>query len=709
MVIAMNIRLDQNLIENYQTEGLNFLKRITARWQGINKNWQLEICAINKNKKIKSSLFLATLEGLNAAIAQAKSWNEQGFNIYFCPNPVRAETKLYSGKRSSDKDIVAAFYNFVDADSQASAQTVFEDQNFFCFKVTTGSVPFRRLHGYAELKEPIIFIHDQALDQSAKAVADWRAEQQKLINKFHSDPVIKNTSRLMRLPGFLSYAKDETRKDEFVTWSLQNTNLVDKDFFTHPLDHIDQKKSQSIKIRDVLNLDYHARTDAMIDEMLEASKITGNWHINMRNVTASLVGRGWSDFEITRKCAQFCNLGATDPDLLKLISTARDKGWGQKNNITDSFKTGKADTQNNKFPLVRASDLVSKEPEFVVEGILETDSLAQIFGDPQCGKSFIGIDIAACVATGTPFHGRQVKKGSVIFVAGEGHSGLRRRLSAWEKHNNVSINGVSLFISKMPAQFLEEQSALSVQIAIDEIVSREGKPELIIIDTVARNFGPGDENATQDMGRFVAALDHLKVRYACTVLLIHHSGHSDKNRGRGATALKAALDAEFKAEKHGETITLKNTKMKDSAPPENISWRLKSVDIGANSDGEIITSAVLVSNHENNLPKIKPLSQSEEFALNNFVQACFKYGRLDDQGNFAGLPLEMWRKHYYSQSTLDNADSKNTAFARARKSLQNRGEISVLDDVYFPSGSNAEKLRRQFAQALISKNDEVLG
>ena len=69
----------------------------------------------------------------------------------------------------------------------------------------------------------------------------------------------------------------------------------------------------------------------------------------------------------------------------------------------------------------------------------------------------------------------------------------------------------------------------------------------------------------------------------------------------------------------------------------------------------------------------------------------------------------MWRKHYYSQSTLDNADSKNTAFARARKSLQNRGEISVLDDVYFPSGSNAEKLRRQFAQALISKNDEVLG
>ena len=52
------------------------------------------------------------------------------------------------------------------------------------------------------------------------------------------------------------------------------------------------------------------------------------------------------------------------------------------------------------------------------------------------------------------------------------------------------------------------------------------------------------ENSTQDMSRFVAACDAVRRRYGCTMLIIHHSGHGDKGRARGAIALKAALDAE---------------------------------------------------------------------------------------------------------------------------------------------------------------------
>ncbi|MGE4612193.1 MAG: AAA family ATPase [Paracoccaceae bacterium] len=53
-----------------------------------------------------------------------------------------------------------------------------------------------------------------------------------------------------------------------------------------------------------------------------------------------------------------------------------------------------------QFTFIRASDLEFKEPEFIVEGLIETDSLALVFGEPACGKSFLALDIGACISTG---------------------------------------------------------------------------------------------------------------------------------------------------------------------------------------------------------------------------------------------------------------------------------------------------------------------
>ena len=62
----------------------------------------------------------------------------------------------------------------------------------------------------------------------------------------------------------------------------------------------------------------------------------------------------------------------------------------------------------------------------------------------------------------------------------------------------------------------------------------EGLPVLIVVDTLARNFRGGDENQTADLNQFVAMMDDLKARYAsCTILIVHHTGHGDKQRGRG--------------------------------------------------------------------------------------------------------------------------------------------------------------------------------
>ena len=70
------------------------------------------------------------------------------------------------------------------------------------------------------------------------------------------------------------------------------------------------------------------------------------------------------------------------------------------------------------------------------------------------------------------------------------------------------------------------------------------------------------------MSEFIVAVDKLINRYDASVLLIHHSGHSDQSRGRGNSALKAAVDAEYRVTKSDRFLYLNCTKMKDSEKEE---------------------------------------------------------------------------------------------------------------------------------------------
>lgn len=249
--------------------------------------------------------------------------------------------------------------------------------------------------------------------------------------------------------------------------------------------------------------------------------------------------------------------------------------------------------RRSSFEFVRVGELEHREPDWLVDDLIEAASLALIFGDPGSGKSFVAIDLAACVATGTPFHGRAVAKGGVFYIAGEGHSGLRRRFTAWEQGAGLSLNEAPLFTSKGPANFLDADSAERVAQAV-EALATGCPPRLIIVDTLARNFGDGDENSTKDMNAFVAAMDELRGAYPdATVLIVHHSGHGDKSRARGAMALKGALDAEYQISKKGDLVSLISSKMKEAAPPPLVTFQLVPVELGTDRKGQPFGSARL--------------------------------------------------------------------------------------------------------------------
>lgn len=219
------------------------------------------------------------------------------------------------------------------------------------------------------------------------------------------------------------------------------------------------------------------------------------------------------------------------------------------------------------------------------------------------------MDLAASIATGKSWMGKEVKKGGVFYIAGEGHNGLSRRLKAWSEYHELVVE--DLYISKQPAQFMDESHAKIVAEAIQSLSLTHCKPVLVVIDTLARNFGGGDENKTQDMNKFIFSIDvHIRIPFSCCVLIIHHTGHSDKDRARGAMALKGALDAEYCVKKKNELISMTATKMKDTELPSPISFRLVPISIGVvDHQGKNIYSAVLEPEFcvDINLERIKHL------------------------------------------------------------------------------------------------------
>ncbi|CAM5420211.1 hypothetical protein FALB51S_02494 [Frigidibacter albus] len=328
-----------------------------------------------------------------------------------------------------------------------------------------------------------------------------------------------------------------------------------------------------------------------------------------------------------------------------------------------------------QFPFVAVGDLEYRPPEFLVDGLIETDTLGLIFGDPGCGKSFLAVDLALCVAAGADFHGRGVRQGAVFYIAGEGHNGLVRRFAAWGRLRNQPLHSLPMFKSERAAQFLDGASAQAVARSVSDLAAQHGAPAMIVVDTLARNFGAGDENSTQEMGAFVAAMDDLRANWpGAVVLIVHHSGHGEKQRARGAMALKGALDFEYRLEKDESALTLTNTKMKDAEPPADLFFALVGVDLDGGAKSAALTSTDAPERRERITPALR-------VALSTYEAAAREHGVWDD-GAFRGVHLNHWRDAFYAKHTGDTTEAKKKAFQRVRNDLVGCARLEATDDIY---------------------------
>jgi RecA/RadA recombinase len=198
----------------------------------------------------------------------------------------------------------------------------------------------------------------------------------------------------------------------------------------------------------------------------------------------------------------------------------------------------------------------------LVEGILSQSSMAVVYGPSGVGKSFLALDMALTIASGLgSWHGHRTESGSVVYIAGEGSEGVQKRIRAWQLANGVQSDACEgLLLRKWAVDFLERRA---IEELATEIAIRSDSVKLIVIDTLARCFGPGDENAARDMNLFVQHLDFLRQKTGATVLPLHHTGKEVTRGARGSTALHAAADTMLELQSSGKRVLLACKKQKD--------------------------------------------------------------------------------------------------------------------------------------------------
>lgn len=236
-----------------------------------------------------------------------------------------------------------------------------------------------------------------------------------------------------------------------------------------------------------------------------------------------------------------------------------------------------------------------EEQRFLVYGHLPARGLAQFYGDPGCGKTPYALSLALHVAGRCPtWFGHDVERhGPVVYMVGEDAGGIRDRMVAQLAAMDKDLDDVDLHFSTMPAKLLDPADVI---LWVRDIKAAcGGSCALLVVDTQQANFGPGNENSTEDAGAFLDNLKAVTRHLGCLVLLVHHTGHAEKGRGRGSSAIPGAMDAQFVIERSGRgmVVTASPTKSKNWKDPEPLIGMLTAVEIGNDSKGRPITAVTL--------------------------------------------------------------------------------------------------------------------
>jgi hypothetical protein len=239
----------------------------------------------------------------------------------------------------------------------------------------------------------------------------------------------------------------------------------------------------------------------------------------------------------------------------------------------------------NQLPVQRASELSidsASLTQWLVQGLWSDQAVGILGGEPKCCKSFLALDLAVSVASGTPCLRRFVvqRTGPVLlFPAEDSLAVVRRRLEGICSAAGVDFQSLPVEVITAPTLRLDapkdrERLTNTVQAL---------QPRLLILDPLIR-LHRVDENDASQIAGLLSYLRQLQRTFQVAVLVVHHA-RKDANSTRPGQALRGSSelhgwgDSNLYMRRRGAQLTL-STEHRAAACQDHIPLELTQASSG---------------------------------------------------------------------------------------------------------------------------------
>jgi len=318
---------------------------------------------------------------------------------------------------------------------------------------------------------------------------------------------------------------------------------------------------------------------------------------------------------------------------------------------------------------------------YLLHGLLAPGELSLWWGAPKCGKSFLLLRLVYGLALGIGMWNRSATQCRVLYVAAEGEGGFAARLLALRDDKGDAGASFGYIAGRVmvgpPANDLVDVIAAALDMGAD----------MIVLDTLARTFGEGDENAARDMGGFVASVDRLREETGAHVAVVHH-GTKEGGSSRGSGALLGAADLIVKVTRGGENEANRATveAAKDDADGAVLAFRLRTVDLNTGR-GHEPRQTCIAEEVEGGGSGTKRLPKSAMTAQRILADLIAREGTPLPRGAewpsaaLRGVLESRWREECEARrlSTADKEEDRARTYRQAVSTLRDGGFIGLRD------------------------------
>ena len=185
------------------------------------------------------------------------------------------------------------------------------------------------------------------------------------------------------------------------------------------------------------------------------------------------------------------------------------------------------------LPVVRVGEIPREDQprRWLVEQLWGDSSVGLIGGAPKCSKTWLGLDLALSVATGTPCLGKYAvsRAGPVlIYLAEDALLVLRERVAGMARHRGLDLADVEMHVITAPTLRLDRDPHRTRLLE----TAKRLRPRLVLLDPLVRLHGI-DENNAGEVAGLLAYFRSLQRELDLSVILVHHTR---KNAAGGAAA-----------------------------------------------------------------------------------------------------------------------------------------------------------------------------